>query len=225
VDVARHDPVPILDLRWLPLPSAVMSASPDQPTLGRPQRSAGGGQPGGGPGSPLPGYPPGAPGDIAEWWERWGGRLVDSLIFLVLVMFLDVGFYTFYGPSIRADGLAAAVAVGVPLLLTGLAYAGYDYVMHRRNGQTLGKVIFRTRLVAADGGPPSPSVLLNRAATYPGVVVVAGMLGFVAFGVGHLPYLLIVAFTLADGVFVITDTPLRRALHDRWAGTMVVQAS
>jgi uncharacterized RDD family membrane protein YckC len=81
----------------------------------------------------------------------------------------------------------------------------------------------KTRLVAPDGGKPDQITLLKRAAIYPGVTAVIGLLGFINV-FGNLLGLVVFVFTLVDGIFVFTDVPLRRALHDKWAGTLVIKA-
>jgi uncharacterized RDD family membrane protein YckC len=78
--------------------------------------------------------------------------------------------------------------------------------------------------VAADGSKPDQATLIKRSLIYPGVFAVIGLLGFLSFFGTALLYLLIAVFTLVDGLFVITDTPLRRALHDKWTNTIVIKA-
>ena len=41
--------------------------------------------------------------------------------------------------------------------------------------------------------------------------------------IGALLYLALLVMCIADGFSVITDEPLRRALHDKWVGTVVVK--
>jgi uncharacterized RDD family membrane protein YckC len=36
--------------------------------------------------------------------------------------------------------------------------------------------------------------------------------------------MLVSLFILADGIFVLTDSVRRQALHDKWSGTIVVKA-
>jgi uncharacterized RDD family membrane protein YckC len=111
----------------------------------------------------------------------------------------------------------------VPTVLAGVAYATYDLYMHaNRDGQTLGKQVMRIRLVAADGSAPDRAVLKRRALIYPGVTAVVGLLGLIN-GFAELLFTLIAVVTVIDGIFIFTDERLRRALHDRWTGTLVIK--
>jgi uncharacterized RDD family membrane protein YckC len=138
--------------------------------------------------------------------------------YFILTSIFTALFFTSFG----FGGLALIIAL--PTVIAGLLYAGYDFYMHHyRNGQTLGKLVMKTRLVAPDGGKPDQITLLKRAAIYPGVTAVVGLLGFIDV-FGNLLGLVVAVFTLVDGIFVFTDLPLRRALHDKWAGTLVIKA-
>ena len=103
-------------------------------------------------------------------------------------------------------------------------YAGYNFHLHsRRNGQTLGKLVTRTRLTARTGVPPSTTSLITRAAVYPGLAVLFGLMGLFGVFVGAVGFLIGLC-TLIDGIFIVTDKPLRRALHDRISNTLVIRA-
>ena len=65
---------------------------------------------------------------------------------------------------------------------------------------------------------------MKRAAIYPGIIALAGLLGFISIFGGLLIAFLIGIFTLVDGIFVLTDSVRRQALHDKWVGTIVVKA-
>ena len=201
-----------------------------------------GGQPPQGYGQPPPGYgqqpghggpsplPPGAPGPIPEWWERLVARIIDGLLFgVVYGIILGISAAIFVSevsinPTTGAvTGGPTALALVLPTVLAGLVYAAYDFFMHSRNGQTLGKMVFKTRLVAADGSTPDQATLIRRSLIYPGVTVVSGLFAFVPV-LGAIVSFAVAVFTLVDAIFVLTDTPLRRALHDKWAGTIVIKA-
>ena len=74
------------------------------------------------------------------------------------------------------------------------------------------------------GGPADQNALMKRSAIYPGICAVAGLFTFLPLGGSVLMMLGILAFSLADGIPVLTDVPLRRALHDKWSNTLVVKA-
>jgi uncharacterized RDD family membrane protein YckC len=194
-----------------------------QPGYGAPQQQYGA--------APAP-VPPGAPGVIPEWWERFVGRLIDGVIFGVLYFIVGAIVTAIFVARISIDPTTGSVVGGgglllatvLPPLIMGLLYAGYDVFMHGRDGQTLGKKAMKTRLVAADGSKPDQASLIKRAAIYPGIIAIGGLFGFFGILGGLLVSLVIGIFTIVDAVFVLTDTPLRRALHDKWTNTIVVKA-
>ncbi|GII31218.1 RDD family protein [Planotetraspora mira] len=161
-------------------------------------------------GYPPPGYgpyggapqgapiPPGAPAPLAEWWERWVARLIDSIMFAVV-------FYILSGILGLIGGLIAY-----------LGYAAYDYMLHSKDGQTLGKKAMKIQLVGVGGAPLDSSALMKRSAIYPGVMVLSP-LAFALSGIVGL-------FVLVLGILIIVDSPLHQGLHDKIAGTLVVKA-
>jgi uncharacterized RDD family membrane protein YckC len=185
-------------------------------------------------GAPQQGTPaPEAPGMVlAEWWERLVARFIDGILFGVLYFILGaiVGALfvsqIVYNPNTGefTGGGLFVLAVVLPPLIGGLLYAGYDVFMHGRDGQTLGKKVMKTRLVTVNGGRPDQATLMKRAAIYPGIIAIAGLLGFISIFGGLLISFLIGIFTLVDGIFVLTDSVRRQSLHDKWSGTIVVKA-
>ncbi|WP_214413244.1 RDD family protein [Sphaerisporangium fuscum] len=171
-------------------------------------------------GAPLP---PGVPAPLAEWWERWVARLIDGIIFSVVYGILSSILYSIFAPSL-ADILAnpslSTGSVVLPGLLAGLiafaAYAAYDYVLHSKDGQTLGKKVMKIRLAALGGGPLDSSDLLKRSAIYPGVMVL--------YGIPVLGSWVVPIFILVLAVLILTDKPLGQGLHDKLARTVVVKA-
>jgi uncharacterized RDD family membrane protein YckC len=166
--------------------------------------------------------PPGAPGPLPEWWERLVARLIDGAVAGIVGWIIGAvigGFIVVSSTSI--SGIFAGLAI--TYLVIGLLYGGYDFVMHSRNGQTLGKLVMKTRLVMADGSKPDPITLAKRAALYPGWIAVAGLLMFVPI-LGGLVLFVLAIGSLVDVIFILTDQPLRRALHDKWTNTIVIKA-
>jgi uncharacterized RDD family membrane protein YckC len=146
-----------------------------------------------------------------------------GVVYAIINGIITALFLTSYGYGGFGYGWVS-LAASLPWILAGLVYAGYDFAMHRyRNGQTLGKLVMKTRLVSPDGGAPDQATLLKRAAIYPGIIALSGLFSFVPF-LGFLVGLLASVGTLVDGISVFTDEPLRRALHDKWTGTLVVKA-
>ncbi|MCW2880748.1 MAG: domain containing protein [Sphaerisporangium sp.] len=170
-----------------------------QPPPGQPYdnpQGGGYGNPYGAPqGAPLP---PGAPAPLAEWWERLVARIIDGVIFGIIY---------------------AILAAILPALLAGViayaAYAAYDYVLHSKDGQTLGKKVMKIRLAGLGGAVPDSSSVMKRSAIFPGVMVL--------YGIPILGWLSSI-FVLVLGVLILVDKPLRQGLHDKLAGTVVVKA-
>ena len=207
------------------------------PAYGQPQ-----GNPNGQYGYPQqPGYPPaggqkpvpaGAPAPLPAWWERLVARIIDNILYVIVSTVLTSIAGAFFIPT-TADVLNGKIGSGLGLLfivlglvnvICAVLYAGYDYIMHSRNGQTVGKMVMKLSLVSPSGGRPDQSAIMKRSAIYPGICAVAGLLTFLPFGGSALMVLGILVFSLADGIPVFTDVPLRRALHDKWTDTLVVKA-
>ncbi|MFC4591312.1 RDD family protein [Sphaerisporangium corydalis] len=196
-----------------------------QPGYGDPQAGYGGPYgagpaPYGGPqGAPLP---PGAPAPLAEWWERLVARIIDGILFSIVYGILASILTSMFAPSL-ADILANPSLSTGTLVLPGLlaaiiaygAYAAYDYVLHSKDGQTLGKKVMKIRLAGVGGGVPDSAAVMKRSAIFPGVLVLYGipLLGWLA-----------AIFVLVLGVLILTDKPLQQGLHDKVAGTVVVKA-
>ena len=200
------------------------------PSYGQPPQEYGQQQPGG---YPPPGYgqqpgyggspvPPGAPGVIPEWWERLVARIIDGAVLGIVGGIVgSILSGLIISTATSATGLFAGIAVIYVVL--GLLYAGYDFIMHSRNGQTLGKLVMKTRLVMADGGKPDPTTLAKRALLYPGWIAIAGLLMFIPI-LGSIVLFVLAIGSLVDVIFILTDQPLRRALHDKWTNTIVIKA-
>ncbi|GAA3787047.1 hypothetical protein GCM10022226_01570 [Sphaerisporangium flaviroseum] len=172
----------------------------------------------GGPqGAPLP---PGAPAPLAEWWERLVARIIDNIIFSVVYVILSSILTSIFAPSL-ADILANPTLTPgsvLPALIAGIiafgAYAAYDYVLHSKDGQTLGKKVMKIRLAGVGGGALDSANVMKRSAIFPGVMVL--------YGIPILGWLSSI-FVLVLGVLILTDKPLQQGLHDKLAGTVVVK--
>ena len=72
---------------------------------------------------------------------------------------------------------------------------------------------------------PDQATIIKRAAIFPRHLRHRpGLLGFILDFGSLLIWLLVGAFLLVDGIFVLTDSVRRQALHDKWSGTIVVKA-
>jgi uncharacterized RDD family membrane protein YckC len=128
--------------------------------------------------------------------RRLASGLYELLILLALVFIATLPFSYLFGDA--THGWKRHLLQGWVLTVT----AAYFTWFWTRGGQTLPMKTWRFRLVAADGGPVAFRRALRRFAL--------ALLGFAALGLGFL------------WAFIDRD---RQFLHDRLAGTVLVDAS
>jgi uncharacterized RDD family membrane protein YckC len=139
---------------------------------------------------------------VAEPGQRLVARIVDTLIVGIPVVTLT---------SWAAGGSTSAA---VPITLACALFL-YDAVQFALWGRTLGKRVARIRVVsAATGEPIDPRQAAVRAAIYAAPIAFRSV-GLLAIIVG--------LFWLFE-VGLLLERPLRQALHDRAAGTVVIGA-
>ncbi|WP_449060513.1 RDD family protein [Planomonospora algeriensis] len=166
---------------------------------------------------PLPSPYPAAPDTPppAEWWERLAARIIDAVGFVAVYWILSLSFYSLLTPA--GEGRTAD-ARALPGFFAGLiafgGYTLYDYVLHARDGRTVGKKLMRIRLAPYGGADRGRAGLMRRAALYPGVLLTAGI---------PVVDLLAAVLGFAGALFILMDKPLQRGPHDRLAGTVVVK--
>ena len=170
---------------------------------------------------------------LAEWWQRLLARLVDGVILVILTsplwfpvvlsLFRRVQRLASQYPDLSQPAAAQAFNTSVSqmlagmtgtFLLLGLGVAavsfGYDWLQHGLWGQTIGKRVMGTKVVAADTrAPVSGQAAGTRAAVYALVPAVPS--------VGAL-------FALINEAWLLWD-PRRQCLHDKAARTVVVKTS
>jgi uncharacterized RDD family membrane protein YckC len=157
-------------------------------------------------------------------------RLIDGIVFMVANLFVSsillaaLGPLFVYSPTYGALGAGFFLLTMANWVVSGLLYGAYDYFLHARSGQTLGKMAMKIRVATVDGRPMSQQALLRRSAAYPGVFVLIGLLAGLSWSAATLGTLIAAGLSLADGIPVITDQRLHQALHDRFAGTVVIKA-
>ncbi|NUW43723.1 RDD family protein [Nonomuraea rhodomycinica] len=177
-------------------------------------------------GQPIGLQPPGAPAPLAEWWQRLVARIIDGVIFGVLSLIINGIFVAVllssydWSTGTMSGGLSAkAVGFLVGLVLT-LLYVGYEFLMTKMRGQTLGKMVMGIK-IAPVGGPVPPDglstdVALKRAGvTWGGYVLAALPIPFSTTLGG-----LVVAL---NGASQLWDKPLQQTFADKVAGTVVVK--
>ncbi|MCK8676657.1 RDD family protein [Streptomyces lichenis] len=165
----------------------------------------GGGPYGYGGADPLAGMPP-----LAPVGRRILARLIDWLIVAVPLALIGIPFdiYRRVSEEDVADVWAASSTGQVVFqLITIVAYVGYDTVLTRRNGQTLGKRLMGLRVAMLnDGRVPDTNASLIRAVVLwlPALICCACL----------WPLLLL--------VLILVDKPYKQGLHDKAAKTVVV---
>lgn len=147
----------------------------------------------------------------ASYGQRFAGAFIDNLLYLasaVPAMFL-VNWDRLVAIEQSENVGSALLGIYLPLSVGPLLLAGYQWAMTAKTGQSLGKRMIKTRIVR-DGTGEAPGFLH-------GVVLRVWLLSLAGFlpGVGNF-------VGLADAVAIFTGNR-RQTLHDRIAGTIVIQ--
>jgi uncharacterized RDD family membrane protein YckC len=99
-------------------------------------------------------------------------------------------------------------------VIVSIAAVAYFAVLEASSGQTVAKRLFGIKAVAADGSPVTmQAAVLRRLPFYVGNLLPTFLGSLVSFG-----------FVLAILITAIQDEPEHRGLHDKWAGTKVIDA-
>jgi len=144
--------------------------------------------------------------NLASRWKRLGGVLIDGVISMVIIVpiMLATGVLqrAFSGEGMTIGQQTAFFIVGwvVFLVLNG-------YLLLNR-GQTIGKVVVKTKIVDLSGNVPSFGKLLVLRYLILGLVSQIPIIGSLA--------------GLVNALFIFGKE--RRCLHDYMAGTRVVEA-
>ncbi|MGW1886604.1 RDD family protein [Streptomyces sp. NPDC001970] len=169
-----------------------------------------GGDPYGGT-DPLHGMPP-----LADAPKRFLARFIDWLIVTIPLALIGIPFGIYEGVTRSADDLddfVTSTNTGgqwVFQLITIVAFVGYDTLMVRRTGRTLGKKLMKMRVAMLnDGSTPDTSSSLMRA-----VVL-------------WLPQLICCpcVWPLILAIMILVDKPYKQGLHDKAAKTVVVSTA
>lgn len=134
---------------------------------------------------------------FATVWRRFGAVFVDGLI-VNLPMYLLMMFFIAGTASSGSEPPAWMSFIGIPFMFVTMIYEGL--MLSMKNGQTLGKMALKVRVVRPDGSPLTTGQAWGRAA----MKLVLGCLWIVDY---------IPAFFTKE----------RTTLHDMVAGTRVVE--
>ncbi|MDD5195063.1 MAG: RDD family protein [Candidatus Omnitrophica bacterium] len=147
-----------------------------------------------------------AASDLASRWKRLGGAIIDSLISMGIMtpIMLVTGVFERISKgqpmTMREQVTFAIIGWGIFLILNG-------YLLSKR-GQTIGKVVVKTKIVDVKGSIPNFGKLLIYR------YLILGIVAQIPF-VGGL-------VCLANALFIFGKE--RRCIHDYLAGTWVVNA-
>lgn len=183
-------------------------------------------------GSGYPAYqggPPGQDADLAEWWRRLLGRLIDVVVVSIVLVPVTIPLLSGpFGklkrvasqyPNLSAPGAETAlsradskflVAVWILGIIAAAVWFLYDAVQHAKWGQTLGKRALSTRVVSAyDRSPITGGTAAKRAAVY-ALIPVLPVVGTI--------------FAVLNELWLVWDRR-RQCLHDKAARTIVVRTN
>ncbi len=146
--------------------------------------------------------PPAGDLPFTTWGRRTGAIAID---YVVLALFLfAVRTLLGLGDVQRDDGSFRVGEAVATLALSLVTITLYFTVAVARSGRTVGKAVFGCRTVTTDGRLPPVPVALERA--------VVQAVGFVTC-----------VLAVVDGLWALSD-PRHQALHDKVAGTVVIDA-
>lgn len=152
-----------------------------------------------------------ADGELATLLSRFVGALVDGII--LMVAFFPIAMVVgivIAALGIDVEGIVGKVLTNVLVLpLIAVVFLAINGYLLSNRGQTIGKVLVKTRIVDDSGQVPQfVPMFLKR-------YVVLWLIGIVPY-LGGL-------YSIIDALFVFNAD--RKCIHDRIAGTKVVKAS
>lgn len=173
---------------------------------------------------------------VASLGRRAVGHLLDAIILGVVGGLLVWGIDALLGLSTtseRADGSPAAVLAGLAYVVL-VACVQFTYrtvpALEGMRGQSLGQRALGVRFVRVDGTRASAGLAMRRAAAAVGPsALLTAIVGLVTSTVASTPLLvvgllIVVAYPVVDLLIMPLAGLGRQTLHDRMAGTVVVDA-
>lgn len=158
---------------------------------------------------------------LAAWWQRLLARIIDAVVVGAVSVLVCLPWLLPYLRAAFRSAERSAQSGGRPQivqldtrqallvsLVSAVIYFGYDLVQHRFWGQTLGKRALRLRVARTDGSVLSWGRAAVRSAIWTLVPAIPTLGLF---------------FEVLDGLWPLWDKPRRQAIHDKVAGTVVVQ--
>lgn len=155
-------------------------------------------------------FPPSGPGSLPGPWNRIAARLFDLLVLGIPGMALMIPFVDFSATDLTE--MTADVPLWAVIAAAFVPFV-YDAVFVASLGRTPGKMLLGTRVVRyVDGRKPTVSQAILRSVT-----PVFGNLVSLGFPLGGL-----LVFWEPVVYFSTFFDPLRRGLHDKAGGTIVI---
>jgi uncharacterized RDD family membrane protein YckC len=136
--------------------------------------------------------------NLASRWNRFGAVFLDGLL-VAIPMYALMGIFVYWPTSQGETPPLWANFISIPFAIFSLVYEGL--MLQFKNGQTLGKMATKVRVVRPDGSPITPGQAWGRVA----MRTILGCLWIVDY---------IPAFFTQE----------KTTLHDMVAGTRVVEA-
>lgn len=146
----------------------------------------------------------------------------------VLCYLLDCVVLTIFGLPLTIYNLSQGMDTStgaMPVFLQGLAVLCtflYPALMHGAYGKTLGKMAGRCRVVNMDGTPVTYGTAAARAFWSNAVLGIPAVVYLFSPGIGLVLNVMTGLYGLINGIVLLVDGDMNRALHDRFAGTRVV---
>ncbi len=169
---------------------------------------------------PQPGYgyqaqPPTGPRP-GELVDRFAARLIDGVLLIIvnalLVSVLIVG--RIMGGGNGFFGTGSNIAAGaVSAVVTAAIYLGYFAFMESTQGQTVGKMVMKLRVVGPDGNHPSLEMAARR-----NIWTAFGVLGVVPFIGSFLGLIAELVAVIFIAIGINNDVARRQAWHDHFGG-------
>ena len=167
------------------------------------------------PSAPGYGAAPSGVGQPADLGVRFVARLIDGIIVGIVVAILNaiivVGLFGLSGGGYGFNMGASWAAGAISSIISAGLYLGYFTVMESRNGQTVGKMIFKLQTQGPDGSTPTTEQAIKR-----NLWVALGILGVIPF-LGIVGSLAELAAVIAIAV-TISNSPTKQGWHDNFAG-------
>lgn len=202
-----------------------MTEGPNTPSMGEPSEGSGTPSSGGAPPPPPSGQPTGGGpagqtgvGEPADLVTRFLAKLIDGIligiVYGIVVAFILFGllFDAAAGGPFTGGGGFVASLIG-SIVTTAIVLGYYAFMEANVNGQTVGKMLLKLRVVGPDGQPPTMEQAVKRNAYF-----ALGLIGIIPVIGGVIASLAQLAAVIGIAVTINNNPTTRRGWHDDFAG-------